>query len=394
MSSPFMYILEEKKELLVGFSLFILYITYYIVEVVKKPILVCGKAEFREFLQNNVPLLGECYWPTPWCVESRLQTVIGSILRSWLSPTALYRREVLVLSDGGQVALDWIEPEVAEPRAVLLVLPGLTGSVHSDYVRCIATAAQKLKTRCVVFNNRGLGGLPLTTPRLYCAVSHDDLAEVARAVRARCGDAPLLAAGVSLGGLILGHYLAAQGERALVHAALVVSSPLDVIKGTDYMNRLPFNALLSYLLARDMRNTIRSHAPVRGLSCDWRRVERAKTVRQFDEAFTAHHFGFDSVEAYYRAATLRDKLEDVRVPLLCLCAGDDPFQPLDAIPMREAERAQFVALAVTARGGHIGFLEGWWPARAPSRQYLTRLTEQYFSALLTHPELLHNAPAP
>lgn len=139
---------------------------------------------------------------------------------------------MLRLSDGGQVALDWVECTVEEPKAVLLILPGLTGSADADYVRCLAAAASALEARCVVFNNRGLGGLPLTTPRLYCAVSHNDLAEVVRAVRDASGDVPLLAAGVSLGGLILGHYLAEHGERALVHAALVVSSPLDVVKGS------------------------------------------------------------------------------------------------------------------------------------------------------------------
>lgn len=142
----FMYILEIKKELLVGVSLSILYITYYLVEVVKvkiiqllgrlisrisvvlfgvdffvfrcggttsvtnrcvvqssstptelcvllqKPILICSQGDFRRFLEESVPLLSEHYWPTPWCVESRLQTVLGSILRSRLLPPVKYRR--------------------------------------------------------------------------------------------------------------------------------------------------------------------------------------------------------------------------------------------------------------------------------------------------------------
>ncbi|CAB3227424.1 unnamed protein product [Arctia plantaginis] len=400
----FMYLFEIKKELLVGFSLSVLYITYYLVEVVKKPILVCREGEFRQFLVQKVPLLSEHYWPTPWCVESRLQTVLGSVLRSRLLPPVKYRREVLRLSDGGQVALDWVENgAIGEPTAVLLVLPGLTGSAEADYVRCIAAAATELGALCVVFNNRGLGGLPLTTPRLYCAVSHSDLAEAVRAVRAASPDVPLLAAGVSLGGLILGHYLAEHGDRSLVHAALVVSSPLDVVKGSECMERAPLNALLSYHMARNLRNTVRAlrHAPAAQahvaqlpqVQCDWLGVERARSVREFDAAFTTKHFGFDSVSAYYRAASLRDKLERVRVPLLCLCAADDPFQPLDAIPVREAEAAG-VALAVTARGGHIGFLEGWWPARAAPTQYIARLTSQYFAALLAQPARLHRPPAP
>ena len=302
-------------------------------------------------------------------------------------------RQVLRLSDGGQVALDWVA-EPAGTRAVLLVLPGLTGCADADYVRCLAAAAARLRARCVVFNNRGLGGLPLTTPRLYCAVSHSDLAEVVRAVRAAAGDVPLLAAGVSLGGLILGHYLAEHGERAAVHAALVVSSPLDVVKGSEHMERAPLNALLSYHMARNLRRTLAAHEPLREGPWDWRRVERARSVREFDAAFTTKHFGFGSVDAYYRAATLRDKLGRVRVPLLCLCAADDPFQPLAAIPVAEAEaagaRGARVALAVTARGGHIGFLEGWWPAQDAREQYIARLAAQYFEALLSRADLLHS----
>ncbi|CAH0592083.1 unnamed protein product [Chrysodeixis includens] len=399
MLGVFMYIFELKKELLVGFSLSILYITYYLVEVVKKPILICREGEFRKFLEENVPLLSEHYWPTPWCVESRLQTVLGSVLRSRLLPPVKYHRQVLRLSDGGQVALDWVVrgAGAGEARAVLLVLPGLTGSAEADYVRSLAAAAAALQARCVVFNNRGLGGLPLTTPRLYCAVSHSDLAEAVRCVRASCGDVPLLAVGVSLGGLILGHYLAENGEAAAVHAALVVSSPLDVVKGSECMERAPLNALLSYHMARNLRNTLRAHEPLREGPWDWRVVDRARSVREFDAAFTTKHFGFGSVEAYYRAATLRDKLARVRVPLLCLCAADDPFQPLGAIPVAEAEAAGRgggrVALAVTARGGHIGFLEGWWPARDAPQQYIARLAAQYFAALLAQPALLHAPPA-
>ncbi|CAH0694907.1 unnamed protein product [Spodoptera exigua] len=388
----FMYIFELKKELLVGFSLSILYITYYLVEVVKKPILICREGDFRQFLEENVPLLSEHYWPTPWCVESRLQTVLGSLLRSRLLPPVKYHREVLQLSDGGQVALDWVRYEAEPARAVLLVLPGLTGSADADYVRCLAAAASALRAHCVVFNNRGLGGLPLTTPRLYCAVSHSDLAEVVRSVRSAAGDVPLLAAGVSLGGLILGHYLAEHGERAGVHAALAVSSPLDVEKGSECMERAPLNALLSYHMARNLRRTLRAHERLRAAPCDWSGVERARSVREFDAAFTTQHFGFGSVDAYYRAATLRDKLSAVRVPLLCLCAADDPFQPLGAIPVAEAEAARSVALLVTARGGHIGFLEGWWPARGARDQYIARLAAQYFAGLLRRRELLHAAP--
>lgn len=80
--------------------------------------------------------------------------------------------EVLRLSDGGQVALDWAELADGdrESRPVLLVLPGLTGGAQADYVRCLVAAAARLGAHAVVFNNRGLGGLPLTVRS--CHTSH------------------------------------------------------------------------------------------------------------------------------------------------------------------------------------------------------------------------------
>ncbi|XP_063617082.1 protein ABHD1 [Cydia splendana] len=389
MLGMFMYMLEARKELLVGLSLSVLYITYYLVEVVKRPLLVCGPGALRSLLERDVPLLQTPYWPTPWCVEARLQTVLGSILRSLLLPHARYRREVLRLADGGQVALDWLENSAGPGAPVLLVLPGLTGGSQADYVRALCAAARQLGAQAVVFHYRGLGGIKLTTPRLYCAVSHEDLAEVVEAVSERAGDAPVLAVGVSLGGLILGQYLAAAGDQARVHAALVVSSPLDVERGSECMER-GLNALLSRHMARNLRRTVCSHSLVTAGSDEHARVEKATSVRAFDAAFTTGHFGFGSVEAYYRAATLTDKLGAVRVPLLCLCAADDPFQPLEVLPLAEVAASKSVALAVPARGGHIGFLEGWWPAGQD--QYMARVAVQYFSALLRNPDLLHTPP--
>lgn len=54
-----------------------------------------------------------------------------------------------------------------------------------------------------------------------------------------------------------------------------------------------------------------------------------------------------------------------------------------AIPIKQAENSSHVAIIVTARGGHIGFLEGWWPYS--NDQYMGRLFSQFFSAALFDP---------
>ncbi len=89
------------------------YVLYYLIEVVKvkihkinlkkkktirkfflqqRPILAVSDGAFKKFLLQNVPTIESKFWPTIWCIESRAQTFVASILRSSIFPTIHYRR--------------------------------------------------------------------------------------------------------------------------------------------------------------------------------------------------------------------------------------------------------------------------------------------------------------
>jgi abhydrolase domain-containing protein 1/3 len=73
----------------------------------------------------------------------------------------IYSREILKLSDGGQVALDWLEDGCTTDSPIVIILPGLTGESQAEYVKCLVNSASRIKLKVVVFNNRGLGGISL-----------------------------------------------------------------------------------------------------------------------------------------------------------------------------------------------------------------------------------------
>ena len=69
---------------------------YYRVVVVNSSKLHCKQDSlYHKFLKGNLPILKEAYFPTFWCFESRMQTILASILRSTL-PNINYRREVRI----------------------------------------------------------------------------------------------------------------------------------------------------------------------------------------------------------------------------------------------------------------------------------------------------------
>jgi abhydrolase domain-containing protein 1/3 len=56
---------------------------------------------------------------------------------------------------------------------------------------------------------------------------------------------------------------------------------------------------------------------------------QCKTVREFDSSYTAKQFGYKDVNHYYADASIHNKLHKIKVPMLCLSARDDPFQPYE-----------------------------------------------------------------
>lgn len=109
----------------------------------------------------------------------------------------------------------------------------MPGESHHDNIRCLVTAALAIGVRTVVFNNRGLGGIKLKTPRLYCASNIEDSAEVIDHIRKLNPYVRLGATGVSMGALVLGNYMAENGVEAnkVFTACQLISCPWNCHKG-------------------------------------------------------------------------------------------------------------------------------------------------------------------
>ncbi|KAK3872502.1 hypothetical protein Pcinc_022422 [Petrolisthes cinctipes] len=445
-SSLVMYLQDDNSKMIVGLTLGAGLLAYYLLEAVKRPVLACRDGSWRGFLESRLGILQERYWPTPWCYEARFQTILASVLRARL-PDVPYIREVLELKDGGLVSLDWLvadadnktigkhigrkqgnetdcninnkkqetndqtkngvrsgeeeekveqEEERCEDGAqtqnknIVVVLPGLTGSSQSEYVKGLVLTLQQEGLTCVVLNNRGIGGVRLVTTRTYCAANSDDLEEALDHLGQTHTNAALFIIGISLGGMITGNYLATRERKAAgrVVAAAVVSAPWNMVDGLKGMERPGLNLLLNWYLASCLCELVESlsyRLAGRNHKWDLDYVMKSRTMREFDTRFTAHQFGFVDAEDYYRASSLHTRFNRISVPLLCLHAADDPFQPVPVLPTEAAEKSSHVAMVVTARGGHIGFMDGVIPRLV---YYSDRLLAQLVVAVFSNPQLM------
>jgi predicted alpha/beta-fold hydrolase len=88
------------------------------------------------------------------------------------------------------------------------------------------------------------------------------------------------------------------------------------------------------------------------------RVRRARTLFEFDDAFTAPLHGFAGTRDYWARASAQPHLHRLRVPTLVVHARNDPFIPAASLPRAAGDR---VTLWQPAAGGHVGFPGGGFP---------------------------------
>ncbi|KAK3714535.1 hypothetical protein QZH41_003884 [Actinostola sp. cb2023] len=311
-------------------------------------------------------------------------------------PVVHYRRELLTTPDGGELYLDWLDNGCENSNdhdgyPTVLVMPGLTGDSKHGYVLHYVKQIQELGYRVVVFNNRGLAGAQLRTPRSFCAANTDDVEFVIHHLNTSKPGIRLVVVAVSLGGIILTNYLLKMGKSrptGLV-AAMTISVPWNTFKSSESLeeplNWFIFNRHLTNCLHKLVRNhqSMMSKAGItRKVNID--HVFQSRTIREFDDSFIAPMFGFRDSDHYYDTATLHSKpLEEISVPLLSLAAADDPFAPVSSLPLEKIKECSNVVMALTSFGGHIGFTEGLLPIGAG---YADRLMCQYVRAIFENQE--------
>ena len=212
-------------------------------------------------------------------------------------------------------------------------------------------------------NTRNCGGTEHLTPTLYCAGLSQDVGRIVGQLLDRFGVERIYSAGVSLGANILLKFLGEQGEKgpALIRGAAVLSPPIDLAAGVRKMELAGNWIYQRYFVGRLIERMRRKAALFPGIA-DMSRVERVRTIYEFDDVVTAPHFGFGSADNYYRLASCGPLLRQIRTPTLIVQAEDDPLIPFEPFVRAGIERSPHITLLATRHGGHTGF---YAPGRVP-----------------------------
>ncbi len=276
-------------------------------------------------------------------------------------------RHVVTLADGDRVVLhdDCPPGWTAGDRAALL-MPGLAGCHQSGYLVRTAAKLNVRGLRTFRLDQRGWGaGRGLAKHPFHAGRSEDVLAALLF-IADLCPGSPLALAGFSLSGNVALKLLGERSDRlpAALDRAAALTPPVDLAASAAWMERRAnriYNRYMTGCLLRHLRENGRPLAPRNGNS-----KQLPKTLREFDDWYTAPASGFDSAAEYYARSSSARILSRIEIPTLIVAAADDPMIPVasfDGLPMSER-----VQLHISASGGHLGFIGRG--GRDPDRRWL------------------------
>lgn len=293
----------------------------------------------------------DCFEPHPLIRGGILQTIVGS---QFANSTELpLRRSHKVVLDGNS-ALVLFELETShEGKPLVLLAHGMGGCSESGYMKRIAKKLNDRGFGVFMMNHRGSGPGMGLSDKLWNGGSSEDLHQAVCHIVKCHPNRSLLLVGFSLSGNILLKYLG-EGRKiaANLYGALAVNPPADLKASSSKLSYGRFATVFNkyYMEMIDRQ----ASALIQYFPKAFPPPRHSKTIREFDEVYTAPAAGYRNVEEYYDKCSASQFLGKIILPTTILNSSDDPFVPADIF--QRSMMSLSVRYHEPKSGGHMGYI--------------------------------------
>jgi uncharacterized protein len=241
-----------------------------------------------------------------------------------------------------------------QPRGQLVFIHGLEGSSDAGYIKSFAQNALSRGFGVHRANLRTCGG----TEELCRTMYHSGLTSDTRFILERIQErnlGPIFLVGFSLGGNVTLKLAGELGDTKLLAGACAVSTPIDLAACVRCLDRLS-NRVYARRFLNSLKARVRRKNRLFPELYPVDRLDKVKTIWQFDDLFTAPLFGFGTAANYYATQSSVRFLELIRIPTLAITAQDDPLVPFSMYRDPVFDTNPVITLLAPSHGGHLGFL--------------------------------------
>ncbi len=296
-----------------------------------------------------MPLIKKTEYENPrWLFNGHLQTIYPGLFRSLI--TLPFERERITTPDGDFLDLDWLR---GNSRKLVIVSHGLEGNSRRPYMLGMGRQFFTKGFDVITWNFRGCGEELNLKPIFYHSGATYDLETVIE--HASVGYDEVYLVGFSLGGNLTLKYLGEERERSSkIKKAVGISVPLHLesscIKISSGRNIVYANRFL-----KTLKEKVVKKAMVFPDAIPTGTLRKIKTLKDFDDHFTAPIHGFRDAHDYYEQNSAIYFLERIAIPVLILNAQNDPFLSEKCFPVRLARELDQIWMEFPRYGGHVGF---------------------------------------
>ena len=305
---------------------------------------------------ENGLLAAEPFRPHPLLANGHAQTIARW---AWPRRYRAYSDESRLFEVGPDVRLlarcRWHEARA--DRVTVVLVHGLGGSADAPYILGAARLAYRAGANVVRLNQRNCGGTEDLTPTLYHSGMSYDLTAVVRELIERDVLPRIMVAGFSMGGNLALKMAGEMGGEApeALRGVCAVSPSLDLKETVRNLGRSS-NRPYQWNFVRGLRRLVERKKELYPTRFDTRGLARLRTVRDFDELYTAPHGGFASADDYYARSSALPFVSRIRVPTLIMHARDDPLVPCGPLLRPGVADNPHVVKATPPHGGHVAFV--------------------------------------
>jgi len=268
-----------------------------------------------------------------------------------------YQRERVETLDNDFFDVDWIRDG---NESLVVLAHGLEGSAGQHYIRSQAAYFSERSFDIAAINFRSCSGEMNKTTRLYHTGDTRDFTYLLDKIQDEKKYKKIFLVGFSMGGNIILKYLGESGRAnkdSTIAGAATFSVPLDLACASIALAK-GFNRLYSkhFMLTLTKKvDHIRKNHKVPAL--DKLKLRSLNTFIDFDEHVTAPLNGYKNARDYWRQASSKLYLKDIKVPALVVNAKNDPFLGDKCYPVKDEIGNELVELLYPEFGGHVGFID-------------------------------------
>jgi uncharacterized protein len=290
------------------------------------------------------------YSPPRFLFSPHLETIFPSLIRRVsLQP---YLRERIATPDDDFLDLDWL---TNNSKKLVIISHGLEGNSTRAYIKGMAKVFFKNSYDVLAWNYRGCSEEMNRQLRFYHSGATDDLNVVVDHAIDKKGYSEIYLVGFSLGGNITLKFLGENQPREEVKKGVAISVPLDLKTSCEKISQ-PGNWIYSRRFLKSLKLKIATKAAqMKGL--DIAGLNKIKTLKEFDDRYTAPLHGFKDAHDYYAKCSSLYFLTGIKTPTLIVNTTNDPFLSKECFPTELIKEHPFITMEILLRGGHVGFTQ-------------------------------------